>query len=61
VGQVGKKSKQPDKRPARARYWATRRLETRKVRNLVKCCGMTLEAAKKKWAATRTTRIKTAK
>ena len=39
----GKKSKSPDKRPARVRYWASGRLEKHKVRNLVKNNGFNSE------------------
>lgn len=45
-------------RPSRTRYWSSTRLMDRKVRNLVRCCGMTYEAAKALWLATRTTRVK---
>jgi hypothetical protein len=47
--QTGKKSKRADKRPARARYWARRTLEERKVKNLMRCCGMTRKEALKHW------------
>jgi len=46
---TGKKSKKPDKRPARLRYWATKRLEERKIRNLMKHCGMTKQQAYRFW------------
>lgn len=52
-------SKRPDKRPARAKYWATKVLEKRKIRNLVKYCGMTQEAASKLWRSMRKGRVKT--
>lgn len=32
----GKKSKRPDERPARIRYWLSRRLEKRKVKRIMK-------------------------
>ena len=40
MAEQGKKSKRPDNRPARSRYWARRSLERNKVRNLVKHNGM---------------------
>ncbi len=43
--QKSKKSKRPDKRPARARYWASGRMRRRKVRNLVKHNGFANEIA----------------
>lgn len=43
---AGKKSK---KSAARDRYWASGRLEKRKVRNLMKHCGLTEDEAKKRW------------
>ena len=54
----GKKSKKPDKRPARARYWAARVLEIRKVRNLMRCCGMSKQSAYKYWRSHRKGRVK---
>jgi len=46
---IGKKSKSPDKRPARQRYWITRKLEERKVGNLMKYCGMSKQQAYNFW------------
>lgn len=42
-----------------ARYWAERRLEKHKVRNLVRCNGMTEHEAYVYWISVRTKRIKT--
>lgn len=53
-----KKSKRPDNRPARARYWSERHLEKHKVRNLVRCNGMTEDQARAFWREVRKTRIK---
>lgn len=44
-----KKSKRPDKRPARAKYWASRRLEEKKIRNLMDHCGMSRQQAYHTW------------
>jgi hypothetical protein len=37
----GKKTKRPDNRPARKRYWLKRVLESRKIRNLMKAVYQT--------------------
>lgn len=55
---TGKKSKRKDMRPARARYWATRRLEERKIQALIKHCGMSRQSAFNRWHAERKTRVK---
>ena len=55
---IGKKSKRPDKRPARLRYWLKRRLEVRKVGNLMKYCGMSKQTAYNFWHNTRKGRVK---
>lgn len=55
----GKKSKAPDNRPARKRYWARRTLETRKVGNLMDRCGMTKQAAYNRWHRERKGRVPT--
>lgn len=39
---------------SRPRYWASNRLRQRKVRNLMRHCGMTRAEAEKRWDATRT-------
>jgi hypothetical protein len=57
---VKKSGKRPDKRPARDRYWATRRLETRKVNNLMRCCGMSKQSAYNFWHKTRQGRVRDA-
>ena len=55
---TGKKSKRRDKRPARARYWATRKLEERKIANLIKHCGMSRQSAYNRWHFERKGRVK---
>ena len=55
---TGKKSKRRDTRPARARYWAKRALEERKIANLVKHCGMSRQSAYNRWHAERKGRVK---
>ncbi len=55
---ANKRSKAPDKRPARARYWSTGQLRKNKVHNLVRCCGMTPEAAEKLWSESRRGRMR---
>lgn len=47
-----KKTKRPDSRPARARYWNSGRLAIRKVRNLVRS-GYSPREALKIWEDTR--------
>jgi hypothetical protein len=44
-------------REVRSRYWRSGRLQRRKVRNLVRCCGMTWDAATALWEATRKRRV----
>lgn len=39
--------------PARQRYWLSGRLRKRKVARLVRCCGMTPQAAEALWITTR--------
>jgi len=52
--QKSKKTKRPDKRPARARYWISGRLARRKVRNLVAHNGFASEAdARAYWTGVR--------
>lgn len=53
-----KKTKSPDTRPARLRYWMESHLEKNKVRNLVRCNGMTVEEARVYWRRVRTTRMR---
>ena len=55
---TSKKSKRRDMRPARARYWASRRLEERKITNLMKHCGMSRQSAYNRWHTERKTRVK---
>lgn len=45
-------------KPARQRYWASGRLEKKKIRNLVRYCGMTEAQAYVHWHATRNGRIR---
>jgi len=55
MAQKAKKTKMPDKRPARARYWASKKLSKRKIRNLVKHNGFETEAkANSYWRSVRT-------
>ena len=54
---ITKKSKRPDNRPARLMYWARRRLETRKVGNLMRYCGMSKQSAYKYWHKVRQGRV----
>jgi hypothetical protein len=51
------KSKAKDARPARKRYWMKRTLESRKVKNLMKFCGMTRQTAYNLWHKVRKTRV----
>ena len=55
---TGKKSKRRDSRPARLRYWLTRQLEKRKIRNLMKHCGMSKQSAYNFWHNNRKGRVK---
>ncbi|HEC88458.1 MAG TPA: hypothetical protein ENI52_03985 [Thermoplasmata archaeon] len=57
MSKIGKRSKRPNKTPSRARYWATRQLERRKVRNMVRSNGLNYQEALKKWREQRKTRI----
>ena len=52
-GSRPKKTKRPDNRPARSRYWGSGRLAIRKIKNLVKCNGLTVEEATQQWESTR--------
>jgi hypothetical protein len=54
-----KKSKRPDKRPARDRYWNYQRLRHNKIRNLMRFCGLSKEAAERRWDADRKGRMRT--
>ena len=57
--QKTKKTKRPDKRPARDRYWSSGRLANRKARNLVKYNGFAdVVTAKAHWRSVRTHRIR---
>jgi len=53
-----KKGKKPNNSPSRARYWANRTLEKRKVRNLVKYNGMDPVKALSFWRKVRKGRLK---
>lgn len=53
-----KKTKKPDNRPARARYWTNRSLEANKIRRLVRCNGMDATTARRFWRDARKGRIK---
>lgn len=48
-----KHGKRSDKRPSRTRYWSSGWLAFRKIRNLMRCGGMKLEAAIKEWESSR--------
>jgi len=50
---LSKKSKRPDKRPARTRYWMSKHLERNKVRNLIKHCNMDKAFATTFWQESR--------
>jgi len=54
-----KKAKRPDTRPARKRYWMKRTLELRKVKHLIRYCGMTTQSAYKRWHKDRQGRVPT--
>jgi len=59
--QKSKKSKRPDTRPGRSRYWSSGRLAKNKVRNLVRHNGFASEAeAAVFWRSVRSKRIKKA-
>jgi hypothetical protein len=45
--------------PARQRYWTSGRLAERKIRNLMRHCGLTREQAYALWHAARKGRVKT--
>ena len=53
---ISKKGKSKDDRPARARYWASRTLEERKVKNLMRN-GMTRATATTYWNNIRQGRV----
>lgn len=54
---IGKRGKHPDTRPARVRYWMGRHLELNKVKNLMRCAGMTRADATAYWRKNRMMRI----
>lgn len=58
MGKVKKTNKSPDKRPARANYWARKRLQERKVKNLMRRNKMTRAEALAFWLKARTKRVK---
>ena len=53
MAKLSRKSKAPDKRPARAKYWRERTLESRKVRRIMRSSGMTFKEATAHWATAR--------
>lgn len=53
----GKKSKRKDERPARKRYWMKRVLENRKIKNLMRYCGLSRQSAYNHWHRTRKGRV----
>lgn len=54
---IGKKTKRPDRRPARKGYWDALSLAKRKIKNLMSSNCMTFKEAKKMWVNARTKRI----
>lgn len=44
--------------PARERYWSTHRLRDRKVKRLMRCCGLTRAKALALWESQRTRRMR---
>lgn len=54
---AGRKGKSKDNRPARSRYWMMRRLETKKVKNLVEHCGLDYGVAFHRWHKERQGRV----
>lgn len=48
IQKQSKKGKRPDRSPHRARYWASGRLATRKLRHLMDS-GYSLDGAEKAW------------
>ena len=53
----GKRGKQPDKRPARKRYWNARHLEKTKIRCMMKAYGLSKKDALRRWHAERKTLV----
>ena len=60
VRQKGKRKKKAGRNvgPARDRYWNENRLEKHKVRNLMRCSGMTRAEATKYWREARVGRMR---
>jgi len=58
AAQASRKSKRPDGRPARGRYWSTHRLRINKVRRIVRSSGMTPSDARLLWESQRKGRMK---
>jgi len=54
---AGKRSKAPDNRPARKKYWASRKLEKNKVKHLMKSQGITRSEATTFWNNVRKGRV----
>ena len=50
-------SKSTDKRPARKKYWTSRRLEIVKVKHMMKAYGLDAKKAAIRWYAERKTRV----
>jgi hypothetical protein len=53
----GKKSKAPDNRPARKRYWLRRTLEMHKVKKMMRAYGLTEKQAIEAWRKVRKGRV----
>jgi len=57
-GRKNRKHGRQKRSPAQARYWAEKKLQKHKIRNLVRCNGMTEHGAYLFWTQIRTKRIK---
>lgn len=57
-GKGGRKHNRGSRNDVRNRYWNSKRLEKRKVRNLVRCNGMNPVLARQYWLKVRTKRIR---
>jgi hypothetical protein len=50
-GHKNRKHGRQKRHPAFIRYWASGRLKRRKIRNLIRCCGLTEHEALLLWEA----------
>lgn len=55
-----RRSKSPDNRPARARYWNTGQLRKHKVAHIMKSAGLSRAEALRQWESQRKGRMKAA-